>query len=100
MMILDKAKISFVMGVGKAKLIDNLKNPIDSKHDGVKGDLPVSKSFQMLASLFPLVNMDYVRSKQIGTPQSVQKSIDNLTSRLLTIARGIFVQLKTETSSN
>ena len=99
MMILDKAKISFVMGVGKAKLIDNLKNPIESKHDGVKGDLPVSKSFQMLASLFPLVNMDYVRSKQIGT-QSVQKSIDNLTSRLLTIARGIFVQLKTETSSN
>ena len=45
MMILDKAKISFVMGVGKAKLIDNLKNPIDSKHDGVRGDLPVSKSF-------------------------------------------------------
>ena len=63
MMILDKAKISFVLGVGKAKLIDNLKNPLDARHDGVRGDLLASKSFQMLASLFPLVNKDYVRGQ-------------------------------------
>jgi hypothetical protein len=28
MMALDKAKLSFVVGVGKTKLIENLKSPV------------------------------------------------------------------------
>lgn len=92
-MTLNSAKSDFIMSIGKTKLRENLSFQSNTPKDKNRQ----SRSFQILASLFPLVEKDSSRgpSHGLGLEESKPK-IDALLHHNLHIARSVFGSLRKE----
>ena len=99
---LDEAKSTFIMSIGKTKLRENLKAASSSsgrnelnptgKAIGGSGN---NKSFQMLASVFPLVDKDFPRRMSSNADaHELKNSIDKLIQNNLDISKRIYELLK------